>query len=57
MTEQEVIDFIKVLEKKEASNQKMTVSELTIIDVHRGLKKEGEEITGRTIEEIIFMMD
>ena len=61
MTEQEVIAFIKALEIKQVSNQKMTVSELTILDIYKGLQKEGNEITAETIaetiEQVLFMMD
>jgi hypothetical protein len=57
MIEQEIMNFIKALEIKQASNQKMTVTELTILDVRQGIKKEGKEITKEIIEEIIFMMD
>ncbi len=57
MTESEVMDLSKALEIKQEKCEKLTVGELTIFGVHRGLKKEGKEITEETIEKIIFMMD
>lgn len=53
MTEQEIKD----LEMKEAVKEEMTVSELCILDVHNGLKKQGKEISERIIQFIKFMID
>lgn len=57
MEQQEVRELIQQLERKEANKEKLTVSELTILDVYRASKKEGKEISARTIEQIRFMMD
>lgn len=57
MTEQEVNELMKELERKEANNEELTVCELTILDIHNGLKKKGKEISERIIEEVRFWMD
>ncbi len=58
MNEKKIKYLVEKLEKQEAANKKkLTATELAILDAHLGMKKQGKEITARTIEEIRFMMD
>lgn len=57
MTSQEIQELVAELLNKQANKEELTVCEITILDVHEGLKKEGQEISERTIQEIRFMMN
>ena len=57
MNNKNVEGLIKDLEEKEANKIKLTECELAILDVYRGAKKKGKEISAKTIDEIKFMMD
>lgn len=57
MTRQEIQELINELLRKEEMQEPLTVCELTILDVYKGLKKKGKEITEYDIQEIRFMMD
>lgn len=56
MTRQEIQELVEELEKKSENKGKLDDYELCILDVAHGLKKEGKELSERTIEEIKFWM-
>ncbi|MCT8974997.1 hypothetical protein N4T77_00140 [Clostridium sp. CX1] len=57
MGNQEITEMIQDLERKEANKEKLTVCELTILDLNNGAKKENRELTDREIEFIKFWME
>ena len=57
MTKQEVKELIIELEHKEANKRNLTALEITILDVHRVMSKEGKQITDKEIHELKFWMD
>lgn len=57
MTKQEIQELVKELEERKVNQEKLTDSELCILDVSYCARKEGKEITEYDIEFIRFMMD
>lgn len=57
MNEQEVKELVEKILDKKSKGEHLELWELTVLDVHGGLQKQGKQISARSIEEIQFMMD
>lgn len=57
MTDQEIMEMIKELERKKANKEELTACEITILDVSNYAKKENRKITDRDIEFVKFWME
>ncbi len=57
MREKKIKKLIKRLEGKKADKEKMSISELCILDVHNVLEQQDKEISEGDIQFIRFMID